>query len=205
MTTPPWADVVIIGGGVVGLAVAYECARSGWRTVLLERDAVGSGAAGVAAGMLSPAAEADTGGEELLELAFESCRLYPEFVNAVEAVSAEPCGYRTEGSLLVALNRDHAEELERLTAFQRRSGIEVSWLDADAVLAREPALSPRVIGGLFAPGDRQVNPRRLMQALAVAITSLGSKIETGAAVLEIVTEGGRVSGVRHSSHGETSF
>ncbi|MCC7090140.1 MAG: FAD-dependent oxidoreductase [Dehalococcoidia bacterium] len=146
------ADIIVIGAGVVGLAVAYEAARRGHSVLVLERDRVGAGAAGVAAGMLAPASEAECEDTPFLSLALESCELYPEWVASVEADSGIGCRYRSEGSLLVALHRDHFEELERLAAIQRQLGLEVTWLDSAAIQAREPALSPRVVGGAACRG-----------------------------------------------------
>ncbi|MCK9517865.1 MAG: glycine oxidase ThiO [Dehalococcoidia bacterium] len=189
------ADVVVIGAGVVGLAIAYEAARRGHSVLVLERDRIGAGAAGVAAGMLAPASEADCEDPALISLALESCRLYPGWVASIEADSGMRCRYRTEGSLLVALHHDHLEELERLAAFQQGRGLDVRWLTAAAIQAREPGLSPRVIGGLFAEGDRQIDPRFYMPAMAAAIRAHGGEILAGASVTSIVQSAGRATGV----------
>jgi glycine oxidase len=195
-------DIVVVGAGVVGLAVACEASARGYRVVVLERDRIGAGAAGVAAGMLAPASEAESEDPALLAFALESCRLYPDWVRSIEATSGVPCRYRTEGSLLVALHRDHVEELERLAGIQARLGLEVTWLNAGAVLAREPSLSPRVVGGLLAENDRQIDPRTYMASMAAAIGKRGGQVLTGASVLEIVVEGGEARGVRYELGGE---
>jgi len=170
------ADVAIIGGGVIGLACAYELASHGKRVVVLERDRPGSGAGYVAAGMLAPISEADAEDEPFIELALESCSLYPDWIQRIEADSGLGCGYRDEGSLLVALHRDHEVEWERLAGIQRRLGLESRRIDRAEVLEREPYLSPRVVSGLFVPGDKQVNPRRLTKALAAAIEARGGTV-----------------------------
>lgn len=205
MKTKRRLDLAVVGGGVIGLSVAYEATRRGLRVVVLEREAIGAGAAGVAAGMLAPAAEADTEDEPLVRFAMESCRTYPAFVAAVESDSGRGCGYRSEGTMIVALNRDHEQELERLAAFQSRFGLAVHWLDADHALEREPALTPRVTRALWNAGDRQVNPRCLLHALHGAIEARGGEVLLAAEVDGIETTAGRVSGVRYRHHDIEDF
>ena len=198
------ADLVIVGAGMVGLAIAYEAARTGKRVVVLERDHVGAGAAGVAAGMLAPASELENEDRPLLEFALTSCRLYPEFVRAVELDSGLPCQYRTEGTLLVALHRDHLEELERLARLQATLGLNAHWLTAAELQDREPTLSSRTVGGLFAEDDRQVNPRALLRALVAAIQRRGGAIVTGARDVRLVTHGSALVGVEYVREGVTT-
>jgi glycine oxidase len=183
------ADVAVIGGGIIGLACAYELARLGKLVVVLEREHSGAGAGGVAAGMLAPVSEADAEEEELIDFALESCRLYPEWIRDVEATSQEACGFRTEGTLFVALHRDHAEELKRLASIQRRLGFDARLVTRDEALEKEPYLSPRVVSGLFVADDHQVNPRRLTRALAAAVTKLGSEVIEGAAAGPMLQDG----------------
>lgn len=193
---PSSVDLLVVGGGIIGLAIGYEACRAGQRVLVVERDRPGSGASGVAAGMLAPASEAGATEPCLVELALESCRIYPEWVRAIEADAGVSCRYRTEGTLLVALNRDHDEELEREANYQRALGLGVERLTASEVLDCEPTLSPRVTSGLFAEGDRQVDPCALIEALTIAIRRLGGCVRSGAAVQSVWVEDGRVAGVR---------
>ncbi len=202
MTENAHADLVVIGGGMVGLAVAYEAASRGLRVTVIERDRVAAGAGHAAAGMLAPASEAEACDPALTDFALESCQRYPEFVARVERDSGLGCGYRKEGSLLVALNRDHAEELDRLAAFQRRFGLHVEMLSAAEILEREPAVSSKAVGGLFAPDDRQVDPRRLQKALVAGIRHRGGAIVQHARVTSVDTAGDRVTGVTFTRAGE---
>ena len=201
MSTAESTSLVVIGGGVAGLSVAYEAASRGLDVTVLERDRAAGGAGHVAAGMLAPAAEAEAGDQGLMRLAIESCHRYPGFVERLERDSGVACGYREEGSLLVALNRDHAEELDRLAAFQGRFGLDVELLSAAEILGREPAISSKAIGGLFAPGDRQVDPRKLQRALLAAIRRLGGTIIQHARVDSLDTDGDRVRGVTFVRNG----
>jgi glycine oxidase len=175
------ADVAVIGGGVIGLACAYELLQRGRSVVVLERDRAGSGAGAVAAGMLAPVSEVETEEPAFVDLALESCGLYPQWIQRIEADAGLGCGYRGEGSLLLALHRDHELELERLMATQRRMGLQSELITREQALEKEPYISPRVISGLFVAGDRQVNPRRLTLALAAAILARGGSIIEGEA------------------------
>ncbi len=188
-------DLIVIGGGVAGLSVAYEAASRGLKVSVLERDRAAGGAGHAAAGMLAPASEAEAGDQSLIRLALESCRRYQEFVRRLERDSGIACGYREEGSLLAALNRDQAEELDRLAAFQRRLGLQVQLVSAAEILDREPAISSKVVGGLFAPDDRQVDPRQLQRALLAGIRRHGGTVIQHARVDNLDVAGDRVAGV----------
>lgn len=199
---PDRAEVVIVGAGAIGLAIAFELVRRGRSVLVLERDRVGAGATGVSAGMLAPVSEARAEEPEIVDLALESHRRYPEFVDAVEAASGLSCGFRRDGTLVVALGRDDEEELDHLREAQQSRGLRSVPLTADEVFEREPHLSGWVTGGLLAAEDYQVDPRLLLQALAAAIKNGGGRIEEGVRVDTLEAEGGRlrrVSGQRGGS------
>jgi glycine oxidase len=187
------ADVVVIGGGIVGLACADELSARGKRVVVLERERAGAGAGKVAAGMLAPVSESEAEEPAFVELALASCDMYEAWIQGIEAGSGLRCGYRREGSLLLALHRDHQEELERLAAMQRRLGLASQSFTRDEVIEKEPYVSPRVVGGLFAPNDRQVDPRRLARALAASLTARGATILEGHTARPLL-DGARAAG-----------
>jgi glycine oxidase len=184
-----------VGGGIVGLAVAYELARRGRRVLVLDRDDLPGVATRAAAGMLAPTSEADLTDPAVVPFELDSLRRYPGFVGGVETLAGRACGYRTEGTLWVALDRDQAGELERLAAFQRAKGFLAEPLTPDAVLAREPRLSGRVISGLLVEGDHQVDPRALAGALEAAVEALGGRVARGVRVRRVEHAAGRVRGV----------
>ncbi|MCA1683313.1 MAG: FAD-dependent oxidoreductase, partial [Actinobacteria bacterium] len=166
-------DLVVIGAGIIGLACAWRAAQAGLSVLVLERDEPGSGATGVAAGMLAPVTEANFGEEALLELNLRGRELWSGFAAELEELTGMPSGYADSGALVVAADHDDAEELHRLHDFQRRLGLEVSWLTPRECRGLEPGLAPRVAGAILAPQDGHVNPRAVVRALATALESAG--------------------------------
>lgn len=172
-------DVVVVGGGIVGLACAWRAADRGLSVLVLDRDAPAAGASGVAAGMLAPVTEAEFGEESLLELNLESARLWPAFAAELAERSGIDVRYRETGALVVAADRDDAEELRRLHAFQRSLGLDAEWLAARDCRDLEPGLSPRVRGAILAPQDHQVDPHAVVRALVAALEAAGGELAAG--------------------------
>jgi glycine oxidase len=217
-------DVAVIGGGIVGLAIAWRCAQRGL-AVRVHDPAPGAGASHAAAGMLAPVGESTFGEEALTALLVESARRWPGFAaelgragsgrvglagtglagaglagaglagaglagaglagaGLAGAGLAGPggsgtgadLGYRTVGTLTVALTGDDLAEASRLWSYQRGLGLGVHPLRPTALRDAEPALSPRVRGGAFAPADHDVDPRRVVAALRAALAAAGVPI-----------------------------
>jgi glycine oxidase len=189
-------DLAVVGAGVIGLSCAWRAAQAGLSVVVIERDEAGAGASGVAAGMLAPVTEADFGEEELLALNIEGRALWPGFAAELEELTGLPTGYADVGALVVAADRDDAEELRRLHAFQRRLGLDSEWLGPRAARALEPGLSPRVGGAVFAPEDARVDPGAVVVALAAALEGAGGELRAHTEVAGLLTGSGRVTGVR---------
>jgi len=188
-------DLVVVGAGAIGLSCAWRCAQSGMSVLVVEREAPGAGASGVAAGMLAPVTEATFGEQPLLALNLEARALWPAFAAELEELTALPTGYADCGALVVAADRDDAEELRRLHAFQVELGLDAEWLAPRAARKREPALSPRIGGAIYAPQDGRVDPAAVVRALSLAFTAAGGELRTGLEVTGIDTAGGRVDGV----------
>ncbi|MDQ3719618.1 MAG: FAD-dependent oxidoreductase, partial [Actinomycetota bacterium] len=193
-------DAAVVGGGVIGLSCAREAARRGLSVVVLERETVGSGASGVAAGMLAPVTEADFGEDGLLRMSLAARALWPAFASELGVGSA----LREDGALVVAADRDDAEELGRLHRLQRELGLEAQWLGPTALRRIEPGLSPRVAGGIDAPGEASVEPSLVLDALAEALRAEGGELRENAPVAGLVQEDGRVTGVRLGTSEEVS-
>jgi glycine oxidase len=176
-------DVVVVGAGVIGLACAWRCAQRGLRVLVLERAAEpGAGASGVAAGMLAPVTEAEFGEEALLQLNLAGAELWPAFAADLAERSGIDSGYRASGALVVAVDRDDAEELRRLHSFQRSLGLDATWLSGRECRRLEPRISPRVPGGILAEHDHQVDPRAVVRALCAAFESAGGELRCGVEV-----------------------
>ncbi|WP_433079085.1 glycine oxidase ThiO [Dactylosporangium sp. CA-052675] len=158
-------SIGIVGGGIIGLSVAFELVERGAADITVYDADPGRGAGLVAAGMLAPTAEAVFGEEDLQALMLESMRRWPSFAERVEARTGLPISYRTDGTLLVALTADDQAEIDRLIGFYRRAGTAIEPLTGRELREREPLLAPRVRGGALAPGDHQVDPRLLLRAL----------------------------------------
>ena len=184
--------VVIVGGGIIGLSVAYELARRGRRPTVLDRGPEPGAASHAAAGMLAPVSESQVEERPLVEFGLDSLRRFPEFVAGLEELTRLPCGFRRDGTLWVALDRDEAAELEHLEAALRRKGLSARRLRAAEVVEREPHLSSRLLAGLLVEEDLQVDPRALCEALTCAVVRLGGTIHHAAPVgaVETVPGGG---------------
>ena len=196
-TTDRSYDVAVVGGGIVGLAVAWRAQQRGLRTVVLERDALAGSATRVAAGMLAPISEARVGERGLLALSRASLDRYPAFVAELAEVSGRDPGYRADGTLLVARDRDEAEALERELAEREAMGLPVERLLPSEARRREPALAPTLRLALDIPGDHAIDPRALSAALAVAVERAGGELRERAEVARIaLSDGGeQVRGV----------
>ena len=185
-------SVAIVGGGVIGLACAFELARRGYDATVLERNLPGSGASNVAAGMLGPTSESERSDPELVAFQLDSLRRYPDFVAAVETASGLSCGYRAEGTLWVSRHRDDELELDHLYAIQTDRGLSAKRLSARETRQLEPYVTPRAVGGLFVADDHQVDPRRLAPALVRACERGGVQILTGETVAAVRRRDGSV-------------
>lgn len=195
------ADVAVVGGGLMGLGIAWRVAQAGRSVVCVDGAAAGQGASWAAAGMLAPYAELDFDEVELLELAESSQRMWPEFADELAAAASADVGFDPCGSLVVAVDRDDAEAQERLFAYQRARGLDVARLGGAACREREPLLSPRVHSGTWSPGEHQVDPRRLLPAVELAATRAGARVFRGASCVRVDVSAGEVTGVAMADGG----
>ncbi|CAM5360669.1 glycine oxidase ThiO [Streptomyces griseomycini] len=165
-------DVLVVGGGIIGLVTAWRAAQRGLATALVDPEP-GGGAAQVAAGMLAAVTELHYGEQTLLGLNLASARRYPDFAAELTELTGHDLGYRRCGTLAVALDADDRAHLRELHALQQRSGLDSQWLSGRECRRLEPMLAPGVRGGLRVDGDHQIDPRRLAAALVTACERTG--------------------------------
>jgi glycine oxidase len=187
------ADLLVIGGGVIGLSIAWRARERGMSVTLLERDTVGGGTSRVAAGMLAPVAEVEFGeaGRRVLELGLRSAELWPQFAQDLQLAADTDVGFLRTGTLLLARDEDEARELERQIAFRDSLGLSTKRLRASEAREREPALAPAVRLALEAPDDHSVDPRSVLDALSAACRAAGVVVREHAPAARIETQAAR--------------
>jgi glycine oxidase len=190
-------ELLVVGGGVIGLTVAWRARQRGIGVTVLERDAVGQGTSRVAAGMLAPVAEVEFGpaGRRLLDLGLRSAAMWPLFAADLEERSGVDVGLRRTGTLLLAADADEAAELERQLEFRRALGLDVRRLAPSAARELEPALAPVLRMALEVPDDHAVDPRRVLAALRRACEADGVVLREGQEVAGLELGGDRVAGL----------
>jgi glycine oxidase len=186
------SDVIVVGGGVIGCAIAHALARARIPVTLLERDAIGAHASSAAAGMLAPYVE--SGGEgALFALGEPALRCFHEQIDELRELSGIDPALQL-GGVLEVRRADGARSLARRAA--RLTHLDVERLDRAQLAARVKGLADDIEIGLWSPREGHVDARRLTQALARAAERRGATLEPGIPVLELIERGGRIAGVR---------
>jgi glycine oxidase len=166
-------DVLVIGGGIIGLSIAIALSQKGANVTIVERDLCGRGATWAAAGMLAPEAERLEGA--LLDFGIRSREMYPQWIANLMRLSGQDCGYWCCGIIAPVL-----EESDRQVISEHPQ-----YISREESLKRLSGLGQSVLGSLWLPADGQVNNRKLTQALLAAARSLSIKILEGTTVYEI--------------------
>ena len=188
------AELVIVGGGVVGLAIAREVRRAGMDVVLLEKGRVGREASWAAAGMLSPLGEALEPGP-FLEFGLKSLRLWTSFAPTLEEETGVELEFRRCGKLRLAFSEDEKDRLGNRLRWAHRRGVPARWLDGPEVRKAEPAVASDPRGGLLLEEDYRVDNRALGEALVRSARDSGVEVQEGREVTELRVQGGRAVGV----------
>jgi glycine oxidase len=186
------ADVLVIGGGVIGLSIAWRAAQAGLQVTVAD-PGPGSGATHAAAGMLTPLAEAAYAEHDLFCLGQESMRRYPAFTAELTSLTGLPTGFRQDGTLQVAYDNDDLEVLAELQQLQAKFGMPGTELTGRQCREAEPMLDPSVRGGLLTHDDGSVDPRLLTTALLAAAGRAGAVL-IRQRVTMLLTEGGQAAG-----------
>ncbi|MFL6212029.1 MAG: glycine oxidase ThiO [Pyrinomonadaceae bacterium] len=188
------ADVIVVGGGVVGLALARALALRGLQITLVERGATGAEASWAAGGMLAPQAEADAA-DPFFQLACASRDAYPAFAARLFNETGVDIEHDRTGTLYLAFAETEAAEIKRRYDWQIGAGLPVEFLTGDEARALEPALSERVCTALRFPLDGQVENRRLLAALRRAAEVHGVRVLEHTEVAAVRVAGERACGV----------
>ena len=186
-------DVIVVGGGVIGCSIAWRLAQAGLKVSIFERGRIGSEASRAAAGMLCPQSESQTRGP-FFDLCLRSRSMYRSFAEELKDATGIDVEYKDEGTLFVVLETENHAEKTAWTKWQLEEGLSLAEISNDELRKIEPAVTESVTGAIFLPEEHQVENRRLMDALEVAIKRAGVEL-VEADVTAISINLGRVDGV----------
>jgi glycine oxidase len=193
-------DALIVGAGVIGLATAWRAAARGLSVTVVD-PAPAAGASHAGAGMITPVSELNYGEEPLLRLGIASRDRYGKFVGELEELTGVGTDYRADGLLQVAFDADDLALFDDLRRFQESLGVPAETLTGRECRRLEPLLAPSVRGGLLAPDDGAIDPRRLCAALLAAVDRAGGTLARERAT-DVIVERDAAAGVRLAGGGE---
>jgi len=179
---------------VIGCSIAWRLAQLGLKVAVFERGRVGCEASRAAAGMLSPQGEAQGPGP-FFDLCLRSRAMYRSFAAELTEASGIDVEYRDDGTLFVLVEGEDEAATKRWTTWQLKAGLPLEHVSADDLRKLEPGVTELASRAIFLPEEHQIENRRLMDALEVAIRKAGGEIIEGAEVWALTTERDRVTGV----------
>ncbi len=192
---PETTDVAIVGGGIIGCALAYALAKAGVQAAVFEKDRMGGQARVAAAGILGSGVEGDRS-DHLRNLSVQSAQLYPEFAAELEAATGLDATYTRSGALSVVFGEKQAEFLSAQAKALAERGQRVAWLAAEELRRSEPLLSAAARGAVLFQDDAHVFAPQLMHVLTLAAVAQGVTLHEYTPVHGFVTAGERVTGVQ---------
>lgn len=188
------SNCLVVGGGIIGLSLAYELSRRGLSVTLVEQGEWGGQASSAAAGMLAPLKEFTEPGP-VLDLGMKSLSLYPQWVAELEELTGAKIQLCLDGLATVALNDQEAAQLEAKYRWQKEHGHDVQWMSGTEVREVEPLLTEQTVAAIYSPGEGHINNRMLLSALVTACRLQGVTLLSGCVVSGIAVKAGRVVGV----------
>jgi glycine oxidase len=188
-------DVVIVGGGVIGLSIAYALARQGLVPTVVDRRDLGREASWAGAGLIPPAGER-TAAHPRVALRSWSARLYPDWSAALAEETGIDCGYRRTGGVDVAWTEEEVTALKVTAGRWRSEGVAYERLSAGDFTRVEPALNPELKAVYYLPDRAQVRNPRLLRALLAAVSGRGGRLKPWHGVEGFEVRGDRVTAVR---------
>jgi glycine oxidase len=188
------ADVIIVGGGVIGASIALELAAQKLAVIILDRQQPGREASWAAAGMLSPGPDSPDA-LPLVPLAKESMRLYPEFIASIEELSGKTTAFARKGVIEVFTAPHGESERDRMVAQYLALGLTIEPVAADVARKSEPALGPAVRAAAWLPQEATLDPRMLIDALLAAAEVRKVEIHADSPVDGMMLDGNHCTGV----------
>jgi glycine oxidase len=188
-------NVAVIGGGIIGLSVAWQLARRGRPVTVFDRAEAGKGASWAAAGMLAPVSEFGFENEDFLDFGQRSMEVFPRFLDELAADGGGSVSVDTKGTIVVGFHRDDTERIRRIYSFRQDRGLSVKWMTGSEARELEPLLSPKAASAMWIPEDHQIDNRALVDALKLALVKSGGRLVEGTPVTSIRNESGRCAGV----------
>lgn len=186
-------DTVVVGGGIIGVSLAYELGRRGQSVLVLDRQEPGREASWAAAGTISPAPDHESLG--IAALGCESYRLYPEFATAIEKSSGEPAGFHPNGAMELFLEPDGETERDRRLEEIRTHGNTAEAISLEEARSREPAIGRATRAALWIQDEAYLDPRVITHVAIAAALKAGVEIRGNSDVISVLVEQGRCSGV----------
>ena len=187
-------EIAIVGGGIIGLSIAYALAEKGKNIAVIEKGKAGREASWAAAGLLSPLVD-NKDDKELLNLFREAQKMYPAFIKKLEKETGIDIEYNDAGCIQVALDESEARELEKEAILAKEQGVKAKLLSPEEVKSLEPLLTEKIIGGLLLPMEVQLNNRNLNEALLKALKKRNIVVKEHTAVKSIIEEAGKIKGL----------
>src|SRR5437588_10297035 len=173
----PTTDIVIIGGGVIGCAIAYHLRKAGVDVTVVDQGEIGGEASSAAAGLLAPLGSL-SGPGPLADLMLASFALFPTLVPELEDASGIHMEYEQTGALRVVRNPENVSNLRKRMKAWQPLGLQMYWLTGEEARQLEPTLAPEVCAALYAPAESQVKAPQVVKAFARAAANLGATLHS---------------------------
>src|SRR5581483_743367 len=196
-------DVVIIGGGVIGCAIAYYLCKSDIKVLIVEQGEIGKQASSAAAGLLAPLGPL-AGPGPFADLLLAGFALFPALVRELEDASGIQLGYEQIGALRTVRNPKRIANLQKRMAAWQPLGLKMYWLDGEEARKQEPLLSPDICAAIYVPEESQIKAPQVVKAFSLAAINSGAKIGEHTKVIGVQKKGSSVTGV-HTDQGETIY
>ena len=190
--------ILIIGGGIIGLSIAWRLIGIGKKVIIIDKKNLGKEASWAAAGMLNGRLDLKPCEKKLLPIFEKSHLAWPKFAEELENKSGKSIGYKKEGTLRVACDLDEEKKLKNNYDFLKNNKVNIYWLSGDKIRDKEPYVSNNVLSGFFSPDDHHVNNRYILNALITILKKNKNNciFKENTEVKKIITNKNQVIGVK---------